>query len=325
MLYRGYFFDWETGLYYLNARYYDPATGRFINSDVVDVLAVDQGNVMQFNLFAYCLNNPVNNTDSSGNWSLPNWAKIAITATIIVAAVVVISTVTAGTGGAAACIALGAAKGAISGAVSGAVGGAISGAVGGAVSHRIETGTWEGAGQAALNGAVQGAIDGAMSGAISGAITGAFTSPYCFVAGTAILTGAGYVAIENIKVGDIVWSTNPDTGETALKEVLQTYVNETNELIHVTVDGEEIVTTPSHPFYVPRQGWTDAIHLRAGDILLTVNGDYVVVEKVQHELLEAPVTVYNFEVKDFHTYYVGDGVLVHNACGARKYTIARKY
>ena len=155
-----------------------------------------------------------------------------------------------------------------------------------------------------------------MSGAISGAITGAFTSPYCFVAGTAILTGAGYVAIENIKVGDIVWSTNPDTGETALKEVLETYVNETDELIHVTVDGEEIVTTPSHPFYVPRQGWTDAIHLKAGDILLTVNGEYVVVEKVQHELLESPIKVYNFEVEDFHTYYVGDGVLVHNACGS---------
>ncbi|MBQ7852816.1 MAG: hypothetical protein IJ342_08110, partial [Muribaculaceae bacterium] len=299
MLYRGYFFDWETGLYYLNARYYDPATGRFINSDVVDVLAVDQGNVMQFNLFAYCLNNPVNNTDSSGNWSLPNWAKIAITATIIVAAVVVISTVTAGTG-TAACIALGAAHGAINGAVAGAVGGAVSGAVGGAISHRIETGTWEGAGQAALNGAVQGAIDGAMSGAISGAITGAFTSPYCFVAGTAILTGAGYVAFENIKVGYLVWSSNPDTVETSLKEVLQTYVNETNELIHVTVDGEEIVTTPSHPFYVPRQGWTDAIHLKAGDILLTVNGEYVVVEKVQHELLESPIKVYNFEVEDFH-------------------------
>ena len=171
---------------------------------------------------------------------------------------------------------------------------------------------------------MQGAIDGAMSGAISGAITGAFTSPYCFVAGTAILTGAGYVAIENIKVGDIVWSTNPDTGETALKEVLQTYVNETNELIHVTVDGEEIVTTPSHPFYIPRQGWTDAIHLKAGDILLTVNGEYVVVEKVQHELLEAPIKVYNFEVEDFHTYYVGDGVLVHNSCNHGKEWKAEK-
>lgn len=58
---------------------------------------------------------------------------------------------------------------------------------------------------------------------LTGVITGAFTSPYCFVAGTAILTGAGYVAIEYIKKGDLVWSTNPDTGETALKEVLRTY------------------------------------------------------------------------------------------------------
>ena len=47
-----------------------------------------------------------------------------------------------------------------------------------------------------------------------------------------------------------------------------------------------------------------------------LNGEYVIIEQVQHELLETPVTVYNFEVEDFHTYYVGDGVLVHNrGCG----------
>ena len=46
-----------------------------------------------------------------------------------------------------------------------------------------------------------------------------------------------------------------------------------------------------------------------------VNGEYVVVEKVQHEILEAPITVYNFQVEDYHTYYVTDtGVLVHNIC-----------
>ena len=45
------------------------------------------------------------------------------------------------------------------------------------------------------------------------------------------------------------------------------------------------------------------------------NGEYVVVEQVQHELLETPVRVYNFEVEDFHTYFVGDtSVLVHNVC-----------
>ena len=44
-----------------------------------------------------------------------------------------------------------------------------------------------------------------------------------------------------------------------------------------------------------------------------------VVEQVQHEILEAPITVYNFEVADFHTYYVGDsGVLVHNMCAKKR-------
>lgn len=47
------------------------------------------------------------------------------------------------------------------------------------------------------------------------------------------------------------------------------------------------------------------------------NGEYVVVEQVQHEILEEPVKVYNFEVEDYHTYHVGvNYVLVHNACGA---------
>ena len=63
------------------------------------------------------------------------------------------------------------------------------------------------------------------------------------------------------------------------------------------------------------KSWTAACELRAGDRLQLVNGEYVVVEQVQHEILEAPVTIYNFEVEDFHTYYVGDAsILVHNLC-----------
>ena len=55
-------------------------------------------------------------------------------------------------------------------------------------------------------------------------------------------------------------------------------------------------------------------------MLVTLNGELVVVEWVQHEILENPVAVYNFEVEDFHTYYVGNngGVLVHNDCDAKK-------
>ena len=123
-------------------------------------------------------------------------------------------------------------------------------------------------------------------------------------------------SIEEITAGMLVYAHNPDTGETELKEVVQTFVNETNELVHIKVSGEEIITTPTHPFWVPEKGWTDAIQLRAGDRLQLLNGEYVIVEQVQHEILEAPVTVYNFEVEDFHTYYVSDSsILVHNKCG----------
>ncbi len=50
-------------------------------------------------------------------------------------------------------------------------------------------------------------------------------------------------------------------------------------------------------------------------MLVLSNGELVTVEWVQHEILESPIKVYNFEVEDFHTYFVGEcGVLVHNEC-----------
>lgn len=48
-----------------------------------------------------------------------------------------------------------------------------------------------------------------------------------------------------------------------------------------------------------------------------LTGEHVVLEQVQHEILESPVTVYNFEVEGFHTYHVGEqSLLVHNRCGS---------
>lgn len=247
-------------------------------------------------------------SDEDGNW--PKWAKKLVAAVAVVAVVAVaaaITVATAGAGTAAACFAIGAAKGAAMGFAIGAA----TGAAGGAISHRVTTGSWKGSGKAAL----EGGADGALTGAITGAITGGMNSNSCFVAGTSVLTSVGYVAIEKICAGDKVWSENPETGEKELKKVVQTFVNETDELVHVFVNGEEIITTPEHPFYVPTKGWTGAIHLRAGDILVLQNGKYVVVEKIQHEILEQPIKVYNFEVEDFHTYYVGDSsILVHNVC-----------
>ena len=54
--YRGYYYDIETGLYYLQSRYYNPEWGRFLNADgYVNA----NGDLMGYNMFAYCSNNPV--------------------------------------------------------------------------------------------------------------------------------------------------------------------------------------------------------------------------------------------------------------------------
>ena len=66
--YRGYIFDEETGLYYLQSRYYDSGINRWISADDIECLGAE-GDLLSYNLFAYCLNNPVNRTDANGNWS----------------------------------------------------------------------------------------------------------------------------------------------------------------------------------------------------------------------------------------------------------------
>ena len=66
--YRGYVYDTETGLYYLQSRYYNPGWGRFINADDTSVLRVSPSKAnWDKNLFAYCDNNPVNRVDSVGD------------------------------------------------------------------------------------------------------------------------------------------------------------------------------------------------------------------------------------------------------------------
>ena len=69
--YRGYYFDTESGFYYLQSRYYDPKTGRFINADDTSILQMTQGELLGGNLYAYCGNCPVNMVDDNGH--LPKW------------------------------------------------------------------------------------------------------------------------------------------------------------------------------------------------------------------------------------------------------------
>ena len=75
--YRGYIYDEETQLYYLNSRDYDPEMGRFINAD--GYVSTGQG-ILGYNMFAYCLNNPVNYNDNKGTTAeiLQGWESIVI-------------------------------------------------------------------------------------------------------------------------------------------------------------------------------------------------------------------------------------------------------
>lgn len=68
--YRGYVYDQETGFYYLQSRYYDPAVGRFINAD--SYASTGRG-FIGYNMFAYCANNPVNCTDPTGCFLQTLW------------------------------------------------------------------------------------------------------------------------------------------------------------------------------------------------------------------------------------------------------------
>ena len=67
--YRGYYYDTETGFYYLQSRYYDPAICRFINADDISYLGAN-GDLNSYNLYAYCSNNPVMGYDPHGNFAI---------------------------------------------------------------------------------------------------------------------------------------------------------------------------------------------------------------------------------------------------------------
>lgn len=165
--YRGYRYDQETNLYYLQSRYYDPEIGRFISRDSTGYL--DPMSNQGLNLYAYCGNNPVMFTDSTGTspewWNPFTWSNEAkIIAGIVIIAGLAIATIATGgaAGGVAGFMLAGALKGAAIGAVSG---GLISGATGG-----LTSGSWEGF----YDGFSTGFMTGAFIGGVTGAASNAF-------------------------------------------------------------------------------------------------------------------------------------------------------
>ena len=138
----------------------------------------------------------------------------------------------------------------------------------------------------------------------------------CFVAGTQVPTVDGYKNIEDIEVGDQVYSENPYTGEKGYKKVVETYIKEKHTIVYLKVNNETIETTSEHPFWVEEENaFVKAEDLEVGDTLRLRDGETVTLEGIESKTSEDITKVYNFQVADWHTYYVTDmDILVHNNC-----------
>ncbi|MFE4177251.1 RHS repeat-associated core domain-containing protein [Streptomyces sp. NPDC056909] len=125
--------------------------------------------------------------------------------------------------------------------------------------------------------------------------------------------------IKDIRIGDKVLATDPETGETGPRPVIAliTGTGEKNLVditIHTGDKSERITATDGHPFWSPElRQWIEAAKLRRGQWLQTSAGAWTQITEVSHRTRSA--TVYNLTVEDIHTYFVGaDGsdVLAHN-------------
>lgn len=152
----------------------------------------------------------------------------------------------------------------------------------------------------------------------------------CFVAGTLVKTIKGLVPIEDIRVGDLVWSRDDQTGDEGWKPVVHLFTTHPTELVHLsyTIEGspdERTLTgTAIHPFWSEdRQQWMDMGDLDINETLSLDDADRnATVSRIEREI--APTgqafTTFNFEVAGWHTYFVAPknsppadaGIWVHN-------------
>gem|GEM_PF-2131428 len=301
-----------SSLYYFGARYYDPDIGRFTTADTM----IDGPNG-----YAYCSNNPVNAIDPTGHFSLKKAFKKVVKSVVkanLGAAKMLVSKpiklVAESSIGRSALRFMNspvgmAAMAVIPGGCAAQMAGRFAGALAAQqVSKQISNKFNNPLGQLAAT-IVGSYVGGYVSNSI-GAV--------CFVAGTPVLTDKGKKTIENIKVGDMVYSMNEKTGEFGYKKVVKLFVNPAHDLVRVKVgNGQTIEATKEHPFFVigsdSKGTWIAAGNLKKGMKLLDAKGNYVEVEGI--EIIKRDTTVYNFEVEDWHTYFVGEGsVVVHNTC-----------
>ena len=141
-----------------------------------------------------------------------------------------------------------------------------------------------------------------------------FEKSYCFVAGTKVKTENGYKNIEDIKIGEKVYSYNLDTNELELKEVIDTIESSTIDTYKMTVGDKTVEMSPRHQIYIIDKGWTRAYDVKSGDMMLSINGKKIEITNIEYKKYDEPIKTYNLTVEGNSNYFVTDiQVLVHNA------------
>lgn len=147
----------------------------------------------------------------------------------------------------------------------------------------------------------------------------------CFSGDILVVTKEGPKRIDEIKEGELVYSKNVNTGDFDYKKVLQVYIKSSKEFIKLKIEDEDIRTTPTHPFFVEEGWWKTAQNIKQGDRIVTASGQLKEVLAIEIEILSEPERIYNLNVEDYHTYFVGaSGLLVHNDCSEAMTQIMNK-
>ena len=192
--YRGYYYDSETGFYYVSSRYYDPEIGRFLSPDSTDILTASPLVHTDKNLYAYCDNNPVVRADGSGEfWHIIVGAAVGAAISTVVTVAMNVATGEKWSDGLFTAALSGAASGAL-----GMTGVGLAGLVGGNAAISMATSTID---QVSENGGFENfdvlgvLIDGAI-GAVSGLVGG---------------KGVGHKSLMNMGFGTIRRTANVAT------------------------------------------------------------------------------------------------------------------
>jgi hypothetical protein len=120
--------------------------------------------------------------------------------------------------------------------------------------------------------------------------------------------------IEELKAGDIVFAYDSEKNQVTERRVERLFQNYTYTWVHISINGETIKATRSHPVWIEdEQRWVAAAELKPGLAVRLRDNSCAVIEAVEVEHLSKPETTYNFSVAQDHTYFVGSSaILVHN-------------